>query len=183
MGRAKSPSEGGRTKAVVSSTSKETAARRRAVFAERYLVNGNNATEAGIFAGLSEKTAYSSAQRMLKDPKTQELLGNRVTALLVDAKLTTERWAKEMACLAHFDPGELYDEAGHLIPMGKLPEHVRRAIASVEVDTDSHGTTTKKVKLWDKNTALANVGKHLGMFEQDNRQKAVPIQVVVQLMG
>lgn len=177
------------------SSSQAAATRRRKVFVERYLVNGNNATEAAKFAGFSQKTAYSAGQRLLNHPKTKELMGVRAEQVVMDAQLTTDRWAKEMACIGHFDAGELYDPAGNLIPIHLLPEHVRRAISSVE---HVHGMTTKpesngkvtaipgstvKVKMCDKNTALANIGKHLGMFERDNHQKAQRIQVLVQLVG
>lgn len=165
-------------KIVKASSSVVSAARRRSLFAERYLVNGNNATDAATFAGLSAKTAYSSGQRLLNHPEVKALVAGRTAQVMVDAQLTTERWAKEMACIAHFDPSELYDKAGDLIPIHKLPEHVRRAISSVE--RDKYGT---KVKTWDKNAALANVGKHLGMFERDNHQKSEGIKVLVQLLG
>jgi phage terminase small subunit len=189
-------------KNVPNSRSKTVAARRRKVFVERYLVNGNNASEAAKFAGLSEKTAKSTGQRMLMHPEVQSLLGTRAEQVLVDAQLSTERWAKEMACIAHFDPGELYDDAGNLIPINRLPEHVRRAIASIEhrvtlpkrrkvelipgvgpAPDEEPIPAGTKITLWDKNTALANIGKHLGVFEQDNRQRTNAIQVVVQLVG
>ena len=95
------------------------------------------------------------------------------------ADLSAERWAAELACIAHFDPRELYDAAGNLIPLHLLPEHVRRAIASVEPVADG----SVKVKMWDKNTALANIGKHLGLFERGNMRKSEPIHVTVTLVG
>lgn len=182
--------------AVSNSSTEAATATRRKVFAERYLINGNNATEAAKFAGYSEKTAYSLGSRMLKHPDVQAIITARSAAIMRKAELTTDRWAEEMACIGHFDPGELYDAEGNLIPIHKLPAHVRRAIASVEVDVNAvtNGateegetkrltSTTHKIKLWDKNTALANIGKHLGVFEQDNRQRTNAIQVNVVLRG
>lgn len=178
------------------SSSQVASAKRRKVFVERYLVNGNNAAEAARHAGYSVATAAAKGHTLINDPKIKEMLGTRNEKVLHDAQLTTERWAREMACIGHFDPGELYDAAGNLIPIHQLPEHVRRAIASVEVDSSlsvnpdkADGTTrvirdnTTKIKLWDKNAALANIGKHLGMFEQDNRQRTNAIQVNVVLRG
>lgn len=163
--------------------SRKTAVTRRKVFIERWLVNGNNATEAAKFAGFSAHTAASQGQRLLKNPEVKALIGTRAEQALTDAQLTTERWAQEMVCLGHFDPGELYDQDGGLIPIHQLPEHVRRAIASVEVVVGKDKETTKKVKFWDKNAALANIGKHLGMFEKDNKQKDRSVKVLVQMMG
>lgn len=165
-------------KTIVKGSSKASATARRKLFVERYLVNGSNASDAAKFAGFSEHTAGSQGQRLLKHPETQALLGSRAGQALVEAQLTTERWAKEMACIGHFDPRDLYDAAGNLIPIHLLPEHVARAIAGVK-----EGDEGPEYKFWDKNAALANIGKHLGMFEQDNRQRTNAIQVNVQLLG
>lgn len=166
------------------------AAIRRKVFAERWLVNGNNASEAAIHAGWSAKTSRSTGSQILKEPDVQAIIGTRIDKVLHEAELTTERWAKEMACIGHFDPGELYDENDNLIPLNKLPEHVRRAIGSIDIDQryegkgdDARLVTTTKIKPWDKNQALANIGKHLGVFEKDNQQKVEPIHVTVTFVG
>ena len=73
----------------------------------------------------------------------ETMLGERANKVVVEAQLTTERWAKDMAAIGHVDPGDLYDDAGNLIPnsdigftgytsgigilVGKLPqsEHLR----------------------------------------------------------
>lgn len=161
------------------SNAKESADRRKKLFVERYLVNGNNATDAALHAGFSPRTAKSQAHRLLQLGTVKTLIESRVQRVMLDAELTTERWAQEMACIAHFDPGELYDSMGNLIPIHQLPEHVRRAIASVKTNLKGEVSVT----MVDKNAALANVGKHLGVFESDNRQKSEGIKVLVQLMG
>lgn len=171
---------------------KTPAAFKRKLFAERYIVNGNNGAEAAIFAGYTPKTANREAYRLLQEPQVKALVEKSVAKVMVKAELSTERWAQEMACIAHFDPGELYDEKGDLIPLHQLPEHVRRAISSIDVEKRTIAgkeggpeilSTTTKVKILDKNVALANVGKHLGVFEEDNRQKDKSIKVLVQLLG
>jgi len=158
-------------------------------FVDRYLVNGNNACEAARHAGYSEGTAKYGI-KLMRNPRVIELLGQRAERAANVAELSADKWAKEMASIAHFDPGELYDGDGNLIPLPDLPEHVRRAIGSIDIETRMEGkgdeavpVTTTKVKVWDKNVALANVGKHLGLFEKDNSQKVEPIHVTVTFVG
>lgn len=153
---------------------------RRKVFFDAYQTNGNNATQAAITAGASPKSAHVMGCRWLKEIKLSGKLVKAAEKVAFDSGLSVERWAKEMACIGHLDPAELYDADGNLIPIHELPEHVRRAIASVKPGNDKGGP---EVKLWDKNAALLNIGKHLGVFEQDNRQRTNAIQVNVQLLG
>lgn len=153
------------------------------IFAERYVANGGNGAQAAIDAGATEKSAKVMACRWLKRDDVKAIVSARASQALIGAGLSTERWAAETACIAHFDPRELYDAAGNLIPIHLLPEHVARAISSIETITDKDGGVTHKVKSWDKNAALGNAGKHLGVFEQDNRQKASDIKVLIQLVG
>lgn len=152
---------------------------RRALFVEAYLTNGMNATKAAIACGLSRKTATSSGQRMLKRPDIAAMVAERARTIVTEARLSTERWARELASIAHFDPGELYRPDGTLIPLRELPEHVRRAIASVE--PASHGGV--KIKFWDKLAALDKIGKHLGLLKGDDQQKVEPIHVTVSFVG
>lgn len=191
---AKKPIKPGKPAAVAhvrASHSQESVDTRRKVFVERWLVNGNNATEAAKWAGFSAATASAKGHTMLQDPRVKELIGDRAKQVLHDATLSTERWAREMAAIGHFDPGSMYDADGNLTPLHLLPEHVRRGISSVDVrelhagkgeDRVVIGRQTK-VQMHDKNTALANIGKHLGVFEQDNRQRVNAIQVNVVLKG
>ena len=163
---------------------------RRKLFVERYLVNGGNSTDAAKHAGFSPATAGQKGAQIYAEPWVQEQIRLRTQVVIAKAELTTERWAKEMAAIAHFDPGELYDETGQLIPLWELPEHVRRAISAIDVERrregrgdDAQVVETTKIKTHDKNTALANVGKHLGVFAEDNHQRTTAIQVNIQLLG
>jgi phage terminase small subunit len=47
---------------------------RMMIFVTEYLKNGNNATQAAIAAGYSEKSAYSQASRLLKSVEVQQYL-------------------------------------------------------------------------------------------------------------
>lgn len=168
---------------IILSSSPESAERRKREFAERWLVNGNNASEAAVFVGYSSNGASVTGCKLLADPLVQSIVGPRKTAVLEAAQLTTERWAKEMAAIGFLDPGRMYGEDGKILPLHKMPEDVRRALARVETETDKDGNVHTRAVPHDKNTALANIGRHLGVFDKDNKQRLQPIQIAIQLVG
>ena len=50
-------------------------------------------------------------------------------------------------------------------PPTEWDDQIAAAVASVEVDDNGN---VIKVRLWDKNTALDKIAKHLGMFVQQS---------------
>jgi hypothetical protein len=86
---------------------------------------------------------------------------------------------QEVASIALFDPASLYDEAGNLLPVHKLPESARRAIASIETDKGF-----QKLKMNSKLGGLELAAKILGLVkqqEQDNRVQVVVLPSSAQL--
>ena len=69
---------------------------------------------------------------------------------------------------------KLFDEQGALKPIGEWSDDVAAAVASLEVLEEWEGSGesrrlvghTKKLKLWDKNSALKTLAQHLGMLVQ-----------------
>jgi hypothetical protein len=115
---------------------------------------------------------------LLALPAVRLLVSARARQVAELAEMGTEAWARQLTAIAHFDPGELYDEDGNLIPLHKLPERVRLAVQSFEV-----GESGTKVRFWDKNKALETMGRHLGLLERDNMQKRDDVRVRVVLVG
>lgn len=167
MSRAKRPNLG---------KSRIAIATREKLFVEAYLSNGSNVTQAAIAVGYSPNGADVAGNRLLGKASVVALLAERTKKVLTDAGLSTERWAKEVACIAHANVADLFREDGTLIPIQELPEHVQRSLG-FELGKDG-------VKLWslDKNASLATVGKHLGAFEKDNAQKQEHIRVSILLV-
>ncbi|MEK4108132.1 terminase small subunit [Paenibacillus sp. FSL R10-2791] len=56
------------------------------IFVTEYLKNGNNATQAAISAGYSEKTAYSQGSRLLKSVEVQQYLNKTEQSLNRDLR-------------------------------------------------------------------------------------------------
>lgn len=155
---------------------------RQATFVEAYIANGGNATEAAKTAGFSPKTAHAQGSRLLKHVDVAAAVAKRRASLQQAMGLTTERILEELRRVALYDPRKLFNADGSLKSVHELDDDTAAAIASVEVDEIGvDGAVighTKKLKAWDKNSALEKAMKHLGLFEKDNHQ-AAPITFVL----
>lgn len=163
-------------------------------FVEEYLID-LNATQAAIRAGYSEDTAHSIGHENLSKPEIASAIAERREKLALTAGVTQERIVAEYARMAFYDPAELMisDEVGEGLSGGdivdgrlihglrgpadivRLHENMRRAIVGWSWDKAGNFV----VKLADKNTALTNLGRHLGMFtDKVEHSGAVAINVL-----
>jgi phage terminase small subunit len=147
-------------------------------FVDEYLVD-LNATKAAIRAGYSARTAASQASRLLRNVKVQEAIAAGKERLSERAEIEAIEVIRELACIGRSDIGRAFDKQGQLLPLHEMPEDMRRAIASVEVEMVGGGTKTTddgmeinvppvaqvtKLKLWDKNKALEMLGRWKKLF-------------------
>lgn len=153
-------------------------------FVEEYMVD-LNATQAAIRAGYSQSTAHSIGAENLIKPEIQEAIQKRKQELSDQTGITAERVLKEYAKIAFSDIRELYTPDNNLYDIRQLDDETAGAVMSVEVDVMSvQGMPvgeTKKVKLYNKLTALEALGKHIGLFEKDNKQKQAEVQNIINL--
>lgn len=133
-------------------------------FIDEYLIDFN-ATQAAIRAGYSKKTAGSQAFDLLKKPEIQQAIQAKQKELATKAGVTRERIIAEIARIAFSDVRKLFKETGGLKAIHELDDETAGAVAGVDVIVSSgeFPETTKKIKLWDKNSALEKLLKHLGM--------------------
>lgn len=165
------------------------AAHRRKLFLDAYLANGRNATQAAITAGLSEKSARAQGSKMLTHPDIVKSLAVATAKIEAISGLSVERTLQEIARVAYQDPRKLFDANGNLKAIPDLDDDAAASVASLEVTEEFEGRGedresvgfTKKIKLWDKNTALVTAARHLGLFEKDNAQRgeSLALQVVL----
>lgn len=153
-------------------------------FVEEYMVD-LNATQAAIRAGYSQDTAKEIGCENLTKPNIQEAIQKRKQELSDQTGITAERVLKEYAKIAFSDIRELYTPDNNLYDIRQLDDETAGAVMSVEVDVMSmQGMPvgeTKKVKLYNKLTALEALGKHIGLFEKDNKQKQADVQNIINL--
>lgn len=145
----------------------------------RQFVIDNNGTKAAERAKYSKKTAAQQASRLLSSVKIQDRIAGLKQKLQKSTHISAERVVEEFAHLALVDPAEAFDKNGYLLDVTSMPRNLRAAISSIDIVTETSGrgenkTTeyVKKIRFWDKNKALENLGKHLGIYTEDNKQKA-----------
>lgn len=162
------------------------AAARRAIFCEAYIANGGNGKAAAIAAGYKPSAAESLASRMLVNPEVKKVLDARRAALARKYELQADDVIAELSMLTYLDPAECFAEDGSLLPVRNMPVHVRKAISSIEVEELFEGVGknrkqvgwTKKIKFWDKNSALEKAMKNLGQFSKDNEQTRPTVRII-----
>lgn len=149
---------------------------RQAVFVYEYLIDGN-ATRAAIAGGCPAASAHVTGARWLKNAKVAAAIEDARARIAQKLEISVERTARELAKVAYHDIGEMFDEDGNLLPVHRMSETARAAIAGLDVETcDGPGrvrTVTHKVKVADRIRALELLGKYQRMFtdriEHDGR--------------
>lgn len=103
---------------------------------------------------------------------------NRVNLAFADrTEWDREVVMAELRRIGLTDIRKAFDQNGKLLDMDQMPTDVARAIASIEVDElfEGHGQDreqvgyTRKIKFWDKLSALEKIGKQAGMFIQKHQ--------------
>lgn len=145
-------------------------------FADKYFETLNGAKSA-IYAGYSEATARQQAHQLLQEPEIEEYLRILREEEAKKADISKEKWLSELKKIGFSDIRELYSTDGAIHNINQIDDETAGAISGVKSKEMFDGGGKKvgdiiEVKMHDKLRALDTIGKHLGFFEKDNRQKA-----------
>ena len=129
----------------------------------------NCKTEGAAAAGASRLMKVDSVIKYLDDhyEKSHKKAAEKL-------EITVDRILEEEACIAFLDPGDFFDEDGHLRQVQDMPENARRALASLKINKkDLVGGGEDKDLTWldvvhelrylDKGKALDRLEKIFGM--------------------
>lgn len=163
-------------------------------FCKEYVIDFN-ATQAAIKAGYSKKTAKSQGQRLLTNVDIQQeikkLKDKTANKLEITHEMLTAEWAKMAFSSIH----HLHNTWIELKEFEELKENnpnildcIQETFTKTENRKDFNPATNKKdidvetkyikLKLYDKQKALENLGKHIGYYLEDNKQKT-PEAVII----
>jgi phage terminase small subunit len=162
--------------------------RKQRTFADAYLLTGNKRASA-IKAGVSPKSAGTIAARMCTNVNIMNYLAQRrgviAKKLEDDYCISMDILLRELAAIAFFDIGKMYDDNGVLLPIHKMDKMTRRAIASFDTKeiVDSDGALivrVTKIRTASKLAAIELLGRHLGMWGQNDggERSILNIQII-----
>ena len=135
-------------------------------FIEEYLVD-LNATQAAIRAGYKKTFAKEQGYGNLAKPYIQEAIQKAMDKRSQRTEVTQDKVLKELSLIG-FSNMKDYVNFGPvgvtLKELAELPDSASKVISEVSHNFNAEGGGSIKFKLYDKQAALVNIGKHLGMF-------------------
>ncbi|MBM4072843.1 MAG: terminase small subunit [Planctomycetes bacterium] len=155
-------------------------------FVEEYLIDLNAAKAYGR-AGYRAHgaSADAAAWRLLRNVKVAAAIREAQQARSTQTGIKSSQVLEEISHVAFSDIGDVLDFSGPNLkvrPASEIPEHARRAIASMKVHRKIEGTgdnarevEVTEIKFWNKLGALDQAGRHLGLF--DDAQDSVTVNV------
>lgn len=149
------------------------------LFIKEYLID-LNATQAAIRAGYSKRSAMQISEVNMRNDDISNAIQIEMDKRAGRIELTMDRVLLEYKRVALLDIRRAYDQDGNLKPVHEWDDDTAAAIAGLESEEIYAGAGAdrlnvgrlSKVKLANKVAALADVMKHLGGFEADNKQKS-----------
>lgn len=147
-------------------------------FCEEYVID-LNATQAAIRAGYSKATAGAIGAENLRKPQIKREIAKAQRNISKKNGNLAQRVVDELVKIG-FSNVQNYIKPGNTIKdLSKIDVGKAAAVSSVKKTVTTFGddkghSGSKEVvefKLWDKTDALEKLGKHLGIFEADNKQK------------
>ncbi len=134
-------------------------------FIDEYLID-LNATQAAIRAGYSMKTARFIGAENLTKPNIAAAIEKAIGERSRRTEITQDSVLRELALIGFADMADFtqWSPDGVTLKASEdlTPEHTR-IVAEVSQTKTDHGGTIK-FKLHDKQAALVNLGRHLGLF-------------------
>lgn len=163
-------------------------------FCMEYIID-NNATQAAIRSGYSKKTAAVIGAENLTKPNIKEEIDKLQDKTSKKLEITHEMLTAEWAKMAFSSISHLHNSWIELTDFEHLKEtnpNILDCIQEINYKTETaykHNQNLDKkeaininyvkLKLYDKQKALENLGKRIGYYAEDNKQK----QIIQQITG
>ena len=155
---------------------------KRERFCEEYLVDLNG-TQAAIRAGYSKRSAGMTASRLMHDDGIKQKIAKLREEQSARTGITADRVINELAKIGFAvstDAIQIVKGKVKVIDTALLTEDTRAAISEIKQTITREGGSLG-IKFHDKKGALELLGKHLGIFKEEDTTLDLPMPSVVQV--
>lgn len=129
--------------------------------------------------GWKPESVWPKASAMASDGKVSARIATLQAAAADRAELDAAEIVREIRRLAVSDIAGIMHPDGRVKLPHELDPATRSAVASFKID--EYGRI--EYKFWDKNSALERASKILGLFREDNKQKADPLAEAIRSLS
>lgn len=155
------------------------------LFCNQYLID-LNATQAAIRAGYSKKTAAEIGHENLIKPQIEAYISELQKELSRKTNITPEMVIAEIGRIGFSNIQDFIEEGNTVTDISQIPRDVAASVKSIKKSVTEWGSgkdagtkTVTAFEIYDKLSALEKIGRHLGIFEADNKQKSATITVTI----
>lgn len=146
-------------------------------FVEEYLID-LNATQAAIRAGYSPKTANEQGAQNLAKLSISTAISKAMAERSKRTGINQNRVLQELARIGFANITDIVDPETAKIRPDASPDDLA-CIQSIKVKPNEFGVE-REVKLYDKKSALVDLGRHLGLFK-DNLALEGDLSLTIQI--
>lgn len=136
--------------------------KKQKIFVEEYLID-LNATQAAIRAGYSPATAKEIGCENLTKPNISAAISQAMAERSRRTGINQDRVLQELARIGFAKITDVVDPDTARIRSDASDDDLA-CIQSIKIKPNEFGTE-REVKLYDKKSALVDLGKHLGLFK------------------
>jgi phage terminase small subunit len=153
-------------------------------FCEEYIIDLNG-TQAATRAGYSPHTANVQSTYLLSNLNVKEYIQELIAKRSERTEITQDMVINEIAKVAMMNVEDFYDDIG-LKPLSELSHAAKAGLASYQTKRIKVGkdewADVPIMKVHDKMKALELLGRHVGAFEKDNKQKSTTVPVSIEFI-
>lgn len=150
-------------------------------FCRSFVSGKENKHQAALDAGYSKGCAGTVASRLLKRDDVKELIAKLRKEIAERFEITADKLAQEYASVAFSDMKDFVSDGNEIVDVSQIDRKLSKVVQSVKHTTttlkDGASVTVTEIKLHSKIAALEALGRHVGLFETDNKQKSVKVKV------
>lgn len=143
-------------------------------FARQFVID-NNGTQAAIRSGYSQRAARVIAAENLTKPNVIKFIEILKENLRKEAGLDATLVVQELRDLAEFNIQDFVTKGNRIKEISSLTRRQAKAITAIKtketVMPDGSVEIITELKFCDRRATWVDLGRHVGIFEKDNKQK------------